>query len=797
MRESLTRYRSTLFLVLTVLLELAIATEAEKSHVTVENTEFFIIWGTRGHWNGELTIKPGQFTKVTPYLFTGGNDRIEEIADQKISWSSDTWGGVDGLHIFAEVTPKSSIRFSSNRTTQDFKLKDVPEKGHRIVHLNKQSDFLILGKGSPVKGPRPKSQIPTLDIPALPDAQRIMMLPDDLTKKGNSVYIQLSELPPEKLAVRRRSRNDGLLYLEIYSQSGPLRGLANIGSQGSCLEAAVINGSLWLSLRPRIGKITIVVGSKDHSRTEQFTVPTTLVEVRGNKLFLNAEPFLIKGTLPRNMNDKDARYIKSLGMNTLRGITLDEIAERYGFMIISSLNRDLSKIVTTDKSPTNNMFEMNLETYVGRLVNRARQVVQSPYTLIIQLGNEQAYGSDPWSDSRKTISNFDRLDILLAKAWTSVKPIDPMLPLGYANHALGYIAPDFLDVYMHNSYMDKDRYGIPLEIYMQWQGCEDRPFVNTEFGANRYTPQAYHGAKNTPVLEKIHAWNYYHRWKTYIDAGAVGGTNYCLYDLEEPWDQGTSNFGILTFDRQPKLACWQIWHMWRDFEVTTLKGKDTTSLAISYKRDYWARDCNFKITSEKNDKAINIEDFSPNSQRVVKVPLQLNSFHWQMNYTTHRGLKMVATGACPQSVEEKDFLCSLKERETFPFLRELFDAEVITVGGQIAPSTITDMKRDDGVIPVAFRKRNGTVYVTAFARLDIDKDLYVKADIETAFRGELLQVDEWTGEPTTTSLEWGTGANGIRIMDVSIPRIPGPIGKRSDEPLSIPVFRITPAPVSD
>ena len=28
-----------------------------------------------------------------------------------------------------------------------------------------------------------------------------------------------------------------------------------------------------------------------------------------------------------------------------------------------------------------------------------------------------------------------------------------------------------------------------------------------------------------------------------------------------------TNFGIMTFDRKPKLACWELWHLWRDFEV--------------------------------------------------------------------------------------------------------------------------------------------------------------------------------------------------------------------------------------
>ena len=106
------------------------------------------------------------------------------------------------------------------------------------------------------------------------------------------------------------------------------------------------------------------------------------------------------------------------------------------------------------------------------------------------------------------------------------------------------------------------------------------------------------------------------------------------------------------------------------------------------------------------------------------------------------------------------------------------------------------MQRPDGVVPVAFRKRDGTVYVTAFARLSVSGDLYVKADIQTAFKGTATQVDEWTGEPSGAAVECETNVRGARIRNVNVPRIPGAIGQRSEKPLSLPVFRITAAPVS-
>src|SRR5262249_3241650 len=144
--------------------------------------------------------------------------------------------------------------------------------------------------------------------------------------------------------------------------------------------------------------------------------------------------------------------------------------------------------------------------------------------------------------------DFARLDQILARGWNLVKPMAPMLPLGYANETQGYLAPEFLDVYLHNSYLPRDRYAIPLREFVALQGGTRRPFLNTEWGANRFTPESYHGAKNSPLLEKLHAWGYRQTWDAFMAAGTAGGTSYKLYDSNSDNDQGTKNFGLMTRD---------------------------------------------------------------------------------------------------------------------------------------------------------------------------------------------------------------------------------------------------------
>jgi hypothetical protein len=725
-------------------------------------------------------------------MFTNKNDKMLKQSRKEIILSSATYGSFDGLEISANANSKGSVTFSSNMGTRKFNINELNDDPV-IEKLGKQENYLIFGKGTCIYGPQRNKKIPLPELFTPPVPANAISLPDNWQKKQPRLLLDFAEPQKAPINTRRVSAGDGKLYLQIFSDNCDLIGDVNVKLNDTLLKSTKItNGSFYISLKPAINKIRILISTPASKKIESFTVPTTLVEVRGKKIYVNGEPFLLKGTLPRNLNDHDAAYLKDLSINVIRGRQAVKNAQKYGFMAIASIQGKVGKVVRKEVSPTLEDFKKKVDLYLQQMKNNGLEAAASPYTLITQLGNEQAEGNDPWSVSLKKVDQFERLDYLLAKAWNLIKPMSPTIPLGYANHALGYIAPDFLDVYMHNSYMNKDRYLIPMKDYIKWQKCDNRPFVNTEWGANRYTPQAYHGAKNSPVLEKIHAWNYPHRWKTYIDHGTVGGTNYCLYDLDKPRDQGNSNFGILTYDRKPKLACWDIWHMWRDFELVPQTTENGKSLSIKYARDYFARNCKLILDFGNTRKTIELDDFPPNSTRDIALDENCKTFHWRMTYTTHQGLTMRSTGAWPVSVEENDFLNSIKQRETAGFLTELFDAQVVTIRNKTAPPTLMDMIEDQKVIPVAFRKPNGTVYITAFSRAEKEGQMFVTADIKTSFKGNVQAVDEWTAKPLNTKVKYTQSHTGIILKDVKIPCIAGAIGKRSDVPFDMPVFKITP-----
>jgi hypothetical protein len=125
-----------------------------------------------------------------------------------------------------------------------------------------------------------------------------------------------------------------------------------------------------------------------------------------------------------------------------------------------------------------------------------------------------------------------------------------------------------------------------------------------------------------------------------MEHGTVGGCIYCLYDLDRPRDQGCSCFGILTYDRKPKLACWEIGHLWRDFDIA-VRDQD---LVLSYKRDYSARGCRLTLAPlEGPTLSRRLDDFAPGSHRTIALSaLSLShatqGFRWSLDFTTHAGL---------------------------------------------------------------------------------------------------------------------------------------------------------------
>ena len=765
-----------------------------------EDVEMFILWGLRGRWHGHIEIEEGRLIKLEPYSFElQYGDSFNGADDRRASWRSGVLNQFDGIHFTAAVSDATLLRLELLGEAVTLKPNDFPADTEKKVELKGDNRFLILGRGDPARGPKTvprESELPATSV--APSPRDAVSLPKRWWEAKQEVGIGLPERVKGGVLARRVSNGDSRLYVEILPSEGTLSGRVAVGYGERRLGERNVDGSLWLSLEPRLDTIDVAITCPGEEGM-QLRVPTALVETRGRQLYLNGEPFLVKGTLPRDLNDEDAAYLKSLGANTLRTRQVIPQLAKFGFMALGVIHRGPGHIC--QKPYPREKFVAEADRYVDTVAKYAPEWVTHPNLLIAQLGNEQAFTMDAWA-GRYGHNRYSRLDYLLARCYNAVKPLCPMIPCSYSNNAVGYRAPDFLEVYAHNTYLSTDR-GVkwpPLPEFMKWEGCDRRPFVMSEWGANVYMPELYRFGPIFPVLEKIHMWNYPNRWRTFIDAGACGGTNYCLYDydlkkarrqVKGEWDKGFSKFGVMTFERQPKLAVWELWHIWRDFEVSP-NGAD--ELSVRYIRDYWARDCKLTVETVAGEKSLVLTDFGPQSNRVVPMPAGVSSrFRWRIDYSTHGGLPRAATGGHPRQIEVDDFMARLEARDTYRFLKELFDAEVVAADGRADVATLAELEREDGVVPVVFRKPNGVVYLTVFHRRRPMQGWYHDGvTVDVSFRGVVIRVDELSGEPLDLPVSVQQTAVGLRLRDLRVPFLPKGYTARAPERIELPVYRITP-----
>ncbi len=764
------------------------------------NHELFIVWGPEGHWPGELTVDGGTFQRTNTYSFEhSNNDKLLSADHRRVVWQSFAGGQFDGIHFVVEADTHTVFHLKTPHVEGDFGLADFPADTDREILARGPDHFLIFGRGDPGFGPkRPRSERPIPDPIEGPEPIDAVSLPPGWWLQPSTLSISVSNPFSRDTIVRRVRRGDGRLYLQV-DFGAQFRGEAQVDYGDQELDRRTVAGSLWLSLVPRIGRLAIEVNGPDGARIK-LSAPTTLVETRGPHLYVNNAPFLVKGTLPRDMNEADAAYLKELGANTLRGWQPPANASPPGFMWIAMVGQGPSHICRESQSPDE--LHSKVAIYLEHLRRRVPPVLDSEYLLIAQLANEQGGSADPWSDTYVNNSK-SCLDDLLAHCCNEVKALNPAAICGYSNNMKGYRAPRFLEVYEHNSFLDLDHsYSPTITTFAEYQGTDSengwRPWVMSEFGANVYMPEAYRFGPQFPVLEKIHAWNYPHRWRQYLSAGVNGGTSYCLYDYDPEktktqvgngWDEGFSQFGAMTFDRQPKLALWELWHLWRDFEIKPVD----SDLQVTYVRDTPTADGVLTLEAPGFERKLAVADFALPESRRVRVEGLPVSFRWRLDYTTNGGLPMVATGAWPRQAEADMFLERLKSRETFPFLRELFDAQVISSEGRTDVSTLREMEREDGIVPVVLRKPNGVAYLTVFDRRRPNEGWYRKGvTVELNLRGSVVQVDPLSGEPNGDPVEVEDVSVGLRFKNLKVPYWPARYTDRAKVPIDFPVYRITP-----
>ena len=119
--------------------------------------------------------------------------------------------------------------------------------------------------GGPAPATQTNSRAALLAAADLPEPVRLpipgpaIALPDTWARTNLPVSIRLSQPPVGELSVRRVSHNDGRLYLELRASQGALSGTAEVNWDGQALGRTQLEGALWLSLKPSIGRLALLV----------------------------------------------------------------------------------------------------------------------------------------------------------------------------------------------------------------------------------------------------------------------------------------------------------------------------------------------------------------------------------------------------------------------------------------------------------------------------------------------------------------------------------------------------------
>ena len=286
---------------------------------SADQTELYILWGLYGKWDGQLEISHGKLNRVLTYSFEEEySDRLLQADETRASWLSGVAGQFDGLHLFAETGPATHIRIRTPYGERELAISDFPADKDAEISFHPGKQFLIIGRGDPAAGP--KNALPAFPLPLIyqsPKPVESVRLPDRWWRNPQPLRIDLSEMTSASPTVRRVSNNDGRLYLEIAVGTG-FKGTAAFKYGPGELGMRRGPGPFWLAMEPRVARLAIEVTTP---KTEgkpavcRISAPTTLVETRKTRLYVNGEPFLVKGTLPRDLNDADAAYLKSLGAN--------------------------------------------------------------------------------------------------------------------------------------------------------------------------------------------------------------------------------------------------------------------------------------------------------------------------------------------------------------------------------------------------------------------------------------------------------------------------------------------------
>ncbi len=432
---------------------------------------------------------------------------------------------------------------------------------------------------------------------------------------------------------RFRRITDGDIEVRIFDGE-ELVGLHEMSAEETRLQSqTTIDWPMDWEMR----KIRVRVSGVGLSCQCEYQRARRAVELRGTRLFLNGEPFLIKGMVPTFSApsvglslDEGYAQLKEAGVNSLRiyhppsEAILEGIA-RHHLMLIPQPSESTWDSV----DPEDNV---SAQLYQRRWSDLQERVSASPNILMLNAGNELEIENR----SRQRVAAIRALTERAERAYSGVTTYSTFATyLDYPVDVQGINMLDSGETYWRSA----------LDLV----ASSDRPFFASEFGGF----VAFF--ERTPSL--VREWRMVRQERALRERGALGAVFFASHDN---WSQAVppGNFndpfaaehpddhrGYWTTENEPKIELEMLEYLFSDVAIDVAPfapGERTVRIRARNRRNYALEELRLNLEGE----SISIGTLHANGFREVEVPLdairRLSGYPYlraQLRYQSHHGLE--------------------------------------------------------------------------------------------------------------------------------------------------------------
>ncbi|MDP7033560.1 MAG: glycosyltransferase [Planctomycetota bacterium] len=359
---------------------------------------------------------------------------------------------------------------------------------------------------------------------------------------------------------------------------------------------------------------------------------TTHVEFRSNTLYVNKEPFLIKGLIPSHNEHKSGIsweegliQIKNAGSNMIRiyhepSEDILRLCHKHNMLIMSQPDQSTWDNFDITSSRAIDKYSIKFRKYIHALDGH-------PSNLIFNLGNELEIGTT----HERSIPNLYKLINNVAESSFYRFPTTYSTFLTYLNHPADILSINMLD--SGSTYW---------EDAIQMLGTLGKPFIASEFGGF----VAFYERVNYRLrIERM-----YRYWNRLLANRAAGAFFYQSHDnwaqhvprgYNDPFspEQPDDTRGYWTQDNKEKPALYHLKQIFCDLKFRVVKIRKAGVLIEAQNIRPYALAGLFLNTDQSE---FSLGTIAPNERVTFTVPaveVVDNAFHFELKYSTHRGLK--------------------------------------------------------------------------------------------------------------------------------------------------------------